>query len=453
MTAITEFKRRLPGLRSAMSQLRRMAKCTTANVSILAAAQLHPDGPRGHGRGRLLQRHPHQSLAASCRRRGRSRRHHGARQWLRRHRQDQDRHGHVLRQPFAATHEGVPADPEVAIDFTTRTVHMAVSVNTDQLLTNLITNAITIGVESAARADKGLPVCMLALNPTVQGALSIQGTADIYAIACATQVNSNHAEAMRQTGSSKAVAESFCVYGNYSGSNYTPTPPNATACASRIRWPRSSPQDLAVTNLRLAMQGRREQGQKWRILGAQSRDLLRGTRDRTGHGGAAVGHTYFSQSWIVHFRPGHLRMEAGGTGVTLLMAGAESRFANQAGANIDVTAPSSGLFAGIVLASHPDTVPPANKQNTIIGGGQMEFNGIVYFPTQPLKITGNGDIGALSAQFAIIADNRYRGQRDALHPHQRRCRRCRPAGAAGNGRDRPADQVNRRLAGFGTQAR
>jgi hypothetical protein len=40
----------------------------------------------------------------------------------------------------------------------------------------------------------------------------------------------------------------------------------------------------------------------------------------------------------------------------------------------------------------------------IIGGGQIEINGIMYFPKQALKVTGNGDIGASAAQFAMIAD-------------------------------------------------
>jgi hypothetical protein len=34
----------------------------------------------------------------------------------------------------------------------------------------------------------------------------------------------------------------------------------------------------------------------------------------------------------------------------------------------------------------------------------MEINGIMYFPKQPLKITGNGNIGTTVAQFAIMAD-------------------------------------------------
>ena len=75
---------------------------------------------------------------------------------------------------------------------------------------------------------------------------------------------------------------------------------------------------------------------------------------------------------------------------------------NQAGANVDVTAPSSGRFAGIVMAQDPASIP--TKSNTIIGGGYMEFDGIIYYPKQKLYISGNGDIGADSAQFAIMAD-------------------------------------------------
>ncbi len=34
----------------------------------------------------------------------------------------------------------------------------------------------------------------------------------------------------------------------------------------------------------------------------------------------------------------------------------------------------------------------------------MEIAGILYFPKQPLKLTGNGDIGTTVSQFAILAD-------------------------------------------------
>jgi hypothetical protein len=74
----------------------------------------------------------------------------------------------------------------------------------------------------------------------------------------------------------------------------------------------------------------------------------------------------------------------------------------QAGANINTSAPTAGEFKGFAFAQHPLSIP--DSENLIIGGGQMEINGILYFPKQPLKITGNGDIGTTVAQFAIMAD-------------------------------------------------
>jgi hypothetical protein len=46
-----------------------------------------------------------------------------------------------------------------------------------------------------------------------------------------------------------------------------------------------------------------------------------------------------------------------------------------------------------------------DKENLIIGGGTMVLDGIIYLPKQPLKVTGNGDIGLDAKQVAIIADS------------------------------------------------
>ena len=47
---------------------------------------------------------------------------------------------------------------------------------------------------------------------------------------------------------------------------------------------------------------------------------------------------------------------------------------------------------------------PSPHENTVTGGGNMKFSGIMYFPTQPLLISGNGEIGDTTNQFAIMAD-------------------------------------------------
>jgi Flp pilus assembly protein TadG len=403
MSVIAQFKRRLL---PAMSQFRRMAKCTTANISTMAAVSFVPmviavtaaiDYSNAIRIKASLQAAADAGVLAAA-------------TALASGYGDSDKEK-IAKDTFFANLSpqlmaAFPADPEVTIDFANQSVHMDVSVNTDQLLTNFITDSITIGVQATAVADQGTPVCLMTLNPTAWKSLNIQGTADVNAIACATQVNSNHAEAMRQTGSSQALAESFCVHGNYSGSNYTPTP-RRHCMRQQDPLAEQFAKDLAATDLASPCKGdinkiKNDHG-TWEV---NPGIYCEGLDIRNGEVILRSGIHVFRDHGLYVSAGATLKMEEGGTGVTILMAGPESRFANQAGANIDVTARGIGhKFAGIVLASHPDTKPPANKPNTIIGGGQMEFNGIVYFPTQFLKITGNGDIGADSAQFAIIADN------------------------------------------------
>jgi hypothetical protein len=58
-----------------------------------------------------------------------------------------------------------------------------------------------------------------------------------------------------------------------------------------------------------------------------------------------------------------------------------------------------------VLASHPDTVPPANKPNTIIGGGQMEVQRHRVLPEAESQDHRKRRYRRRAGQFAIIADN------------------------------------------------
>jgi hypothetical protein len=290
---------------------------------------------------------------------------------------------------------------------------------TDQLLTNLITDSITIGVEATAVADQGSPVCLMALNPTAWKSLNIQGTADVFATACAVKVNSNHEEAMRQNGNGQATAESFCVHGNYSGTNYTPMP--RRYCMSE-RDPLAAKFAEYLAALDVASMDCRPDSPKLEsstdnIQMAPSTDPGKGIYC----GGVDIKRGTLTLLPGIHVFQGNLNVQAHGNlygdGVTILLVGADSWFSNQAGATISVTAPSSGLFAGFVLAQAPDSYPPSNKQNTIIGGGYLKFDGIVYYPKQNLYITGNGDIGGDASQFAIIADTISIEGNGTLHIH------------------------------------
>jgi Flp pilus assembly protein TadG len=400
MSAITQFTRRLlPGL----SQVRRLARSTTANISILAALTFIPftiavtaaiDLSNAIRIKNSLQAAADAGVLAAA-------------TALASGYGDSDK-TKIAEDTFYANLspqllKAFPAAPEVTIDFVNQSVHMDVQVNTDQLLTNLITDSITIGVQATAVADQGSPVCLMAINPTAWKGLNIQGTADVNAIACAVQVNSNHNEAMRQNGGGQATAEAFCVHGNYSGSNYTPTPRRH---CMREQDPLAAQFAIDLAALDIASMNCKGDYNKL-VSNGDSFTLnpglyCEGLNIKQGTVTLKSGVHVFRDYELYIQAQGTLRSEPGGSVTILFTGGPGARFTNQAGANVDVTAPSSGLFAGIVMASDPATIP--TKQNTIIGGGYMEFDGIIYFPTQPLYISGNGDIGADSAQFAILAD-------------------------------------------------
>ena len=92
-----------------------------------------------------------------------------------------------------------------------------------------------------------------------------------------------------------------------------------------------------------------------------------------------------------------------GSEVAVLFTGDSStRLITPAGANVITSPRKTGRFRGLAFAQDPKSFP--DRENLIIGGGQMEITGVLYFPKQMLKLTGNGDIGATVSQFAIIAD-------------------------------------------------
>jgi Flp pilus assembly protein TadG len=291
-----------------------------------------------------------------------------------------------------------PTVPEVAIDFPAQLIRLTAEVDTNQLLTNFITKSMTIGVEAAAIVDKGAPICVLVFNEHAKHAFNVSGSAELTAEKCAIYVNSDHNEGMRQAGSSKATALAFQVTGKYIGSNYYKKLPIPGSPRQKDPLKEDFDKDLAELDLTTCTYNSV-------------------TIDKTGSTpmdqGVYCGGLDIKQGtlWLepgVHvFRDGVLNIQAGGKlagkDVTILLTGDSStRLYAHAGGSMDITAPAEGPFAGIVIAQDPASVP--SKENLIIGGGQMDIEGLVYFPTQPLKITGNGEIGSNTSRFAIFAD-------------------------------------------------
>jgi Flp pilus assembly protein TadG len=293
--------------------------------------------------------------------------------------------------------------PDVDIDFPAKQVHLAVEVEHANLLSSLASDSFALRVEARATVSKGTPVCMMALNPHADEALTIQGTADLMATECAVHVNSDHDDGLHQHGSATATAESFCVHGGHSGDNFDPKPidkcwyeHDPLAKSFEADWEKVGIDGMPCkfTNLPQINTAANVETE------IDSGVYCGGLTIKKGIVKLKPGELYV-------FRDGPLHVQAQGTlkgtGTPILFEGDDStRLITQAGANILVSARSSGEFQGIVFAQHPSSVP--DDENLVIGGGQIEIEGIMYFPKQPVKVTGGGDISTSVSQFAIMAD-------------------------------------------------
>jgi len=291
------------------------------------------------------------------------------------------------------------ATPVTTVDFPTKKVHMTVQVETKQVLTKFFADTMKLGVEAEAVVDPGDPICMMSMSKTKSQALMVKGTADIVADGCAVQVNSKASDALYQTGSATAKAKSFCVSGGYSAADGTLLPRPSDSCLQEV-----DP---------LADQFAKDLATLGDTTTCTQSDLQVNSDAEIGPGGVYCGGIDVKQGTLTLkagtyvVRDGEFHVSAGatlkGTGVTILLAGDSStHFDNQGGANIELSAPTSGLFSGIVMSQLSDSIPA--KDNTVTGGGTMEITGIMYFPAQPISIEGNGTIGDSTHQFAIMAD-------------------------------------------------
>ena len=242
-------------------------------------------------------------------------------------------------------------------------------------------------------------ICLLALNPSASEALSVKGTVNLTAPDCVIQANSSSNSALYANGGARVEAFSICAVGNSAGSGFNPTPDNSCLSAPDP-YSKVFATDYAATYDAAVVRSTTS------FVPSNSMEVLRpgiytgGIRVASGRGVELAPGVYF-------IKDGELEIRAGGTvagtGVSIIFVGNSNAVLNvQGGGSFTIKAPASGVFAGIAVASHPSVVP--SKSNRITGGGTIEMEGVVYFPTQTLAIGGNGKIGVGTKQFSMVAD-------------------------------------------------
>lgn len=254
-------------------------------------------------------------------------------------------------------------------------------------------------------------ICLLALNPTQSQSLHVKGTADIKSSDCTVQVNSSSNSGLYQNGNATLTAASICVTGNANGSNFSPTPKIGTKKCPAIADP------LAASFGNSSSSDHAKAYAAANVLYNKTVQLTFNAGTTTIDPGRYVGGIRVTNNREVILKPGiyviengEFEVQAGGVvkgldGVTIVLTGnSTTRLNVQAGGSLYLKASAAGCFAGIAIAQHPNTLPSASKENSIIGGGTVELEGIIYFPKQRLNITGNGWISKNAKQFAIVAD-------------------------------------------------
>lgn len=234
--------------------------------------------------------------------------------------------------------------------------------------------------------------CILALDESRDKALEFSGTSNVD-INCGVASNSSSSEAIYLNGTATLSADpSAQAYGDiYEGTNATLDTPNPIQPFSQRTTDPYGPdgRDLQVpinpfacteTGLKI----KSNDGAVTLLPGRYCDGIL------------------FNAGADVTFAPGVYIIDGGeflvrggamvnGTGVTIILtASAPADIATikiNGGAEINLTAPNSGTWAGIVFFQDSRALYGSGS-NSFLGGADMNIKGAVYFPSQELKYSG-----------------------------------------------------------------
>jgi len=249
---------------------------------------------------------------------------------------------------------------------------------------------LPVSVSATAWRGPRDPICVLSLDPSGAAALNIRGQSKLKLQNCAGQTNSDHSEALRQEGVSTATADSFCSAGGFSGTKFTPKP--MTNC-----WKAEDPlKGLAVPT----------------SYGCDYLNKVYKKDTFVASPGTYCGGINIEAQGNVTFSPGLYIIENGefriaaqtvakGNGVTFYLVGNNTKVTIVSGSDVDLVAPTSGDYAGILFAQDPDSNP--GETNVIEGNAGITLVGALYFPTQILNVSSDSPFGANSPLMPLIA--------------------------------------------------
>jgi Flp pilus assembly protein TadG len=270
-------------------------------------------------------------------------------------------------------------------------VEVVVSQNQERLFSRLFAkDAVLIAARSVALEGAAGTACVLALNGNAKGALKGAGTTKATLNGCGLAVNSNDATALETAGGAIVTADSADIVGGISGTGltaekgiHTGTKPTRDPYAD-VAQPSHSGCDKTNFSAK-------------NTVTMNPGVYCKGVKINAG---AVV-----TLNPGVYFFDGDSLSVAGGatitgTGVTLVFTGdSASGYATatvNGGANVHITAPTTGPLAGIAVFG--DRAMPAGSAFTLNGGGTQDFTGAIYLPKAAVTYAGGAKTGKSCTQ-------------------------------------------------------
>jgi Flp pilus assembly protein TadG len=270
----------------------------------------------------------------------------------------------------------------------TDSVEVIITRQAPAILSSLIKSGPQTIVTRAVAFGSVNDTCVWALDPSVSGAVSVSGGADV-TLDCGILVNSNDPNALNQSGSSCLELTEAKVAGGYSGDCISPTPSTGVP-----------PVEDPLSWVQAPTYGSCDVNNKTKVNAGQTKTL---------DPGVYCGNIEVQSAGTLHFNPGlYVLAGAGlsfsssatvnGTDVNFYFSefNGQSKTINiAAGAIVNLVAGDHGGLNGILF--YHDRNSPNGLSHNIAGGGSMVLDGILYFPNNELKFSGGSSLNATSS--------------------------------------------------------
>lgn len=263
--------------------------------------------------------------------------------------------------------------------------------------TSLVFNSIlgrmprTITVESVARIVGKPNICVLALDPSEGGTISLEKEARVTGSDCAVYSNSTHVNGIKSKSSAVFSASLICSAGGKDGGSANFTPQPITDCPTFDDPLAGRPEPAAGACTSLA-----------RLRVVSSRTLSPGTY--CGGIDIAGGAEVVLEPGVYVIRDGALRVgESGalrGQGVGIFLTGTGAVLLLEAASTIELSAPVGGLMAGILVFEARGQSTSATHR--ILSDNARKLIGTLYLSRGRLEVDAGNPVADQSAYTAIV---------------------------------------------------